>query len=67
MAELDFTTHLYKSTKRDYIGHVNESELTERFNNFDPIAERRRHCVYDDRNILLNTFFPLARNHINFV
>jgi hypothetical protein len=67
MAELNFVTNLHKSTKRDYIGRVNESELTERFNNFDPIAECRHHCVYDDRNILLNTFFSLDRNHINFV
>ncbi|MDR1560445.1 MAG: radical SAM protein [Clostridiales bacterium] len=42
-------------------------ELTERFNNFDPVAECRHHCVYDDRNILLNTFFSLNHNHINFV
>jgi hypothetical protein len=67
MAELDFTTHLHKSTKRDYIGRVNESELTERFNNFAPIAELRRYCVYDDRIIPLNTFFSLDRNYINFM
>lgn len=42
-------------------------EVTERFNNFDPVAECRHHCVYDDRNILLNTFFSLDPNHINFV
>jgi MoaA/NifB/PqqE/SkfB family radical SAM enzyme len=42
-------------------------EVTERFRSFDPIAECRHHCVYDDRNILLNTFFSLDPGHINFV
>jgi protein-L-isoaspartate(D-aspartate) O-methyltransferase len=29
MAELDFVTHLHKSTKRDYIGRVNEADKAE--------------------------------------
>jgi MoaA/NifB/PqqE/SkfB family radical SAM enzyme len=42
-------------------------EVTERFRRFDAVSRCRHHCVYDDRNILLNTFFSLDRNHINFV
>lgn len=42
-------------------------ETAKKFREFDPIAQCRHHCVYDDRNILLNTFFSLDTNHINFV
>jgi MoaA/NifB/PqqE/SkfB family radical SAM enzyme len=42
-------------------------ETARRSRDFDPVAECRHHCVYDDRNILLNTFFSLDQNHINFV
>jgi MoaA/NifB/PqqE/SkfB family radical SAM enzyme len=42
-------------------------EVTERFRCFDAALQCKHHCVYDDRNILLNTFFSLDRNHINFV
>ncbi|MGE5390782.1 MAG: radical SAM protein [Deltaproteobacteria bacterium] len=42
-------------------------EVTERYKNFDAEKECDHHCVYDDRNLLLNTFFSLNRNHINFI
>jgi len=42
-------------------------ETTEKFNSFDASKECRHHCVYDDRNILLNTFLSLNKNHINFI
>jgi len=42
-------------------------ETDEKFNNFDASKECRHHCVYDDRNILLNTFLSLNKNHINFI
>lgn len=41
--------------------------VKERYQNFDPRKECGHHCVYDDRNELLNTFYSLDRNHINFI
>ncbi len=42
-------------------------EVKERYRRFDPRKECDHHCVYDDRNELLNTFYSLDRNHINFI
>ena len=42
-------------------------EVVERYRNFDAQQECNHHCVYDDRNLLLNTFFSLNKNHINFI
>ncbi len=41
--------------------------VKERYQQFDPGKECCHHCVYDDRNELLNTFYALDRNHINFI
>ncbi len=41
--------------------------VKERYRTFDPMKECDHHCVYDDRNDLLNTFYSLDRNHINFI
>ena len=44
------------------------SEKTiKRYQEFKPMAECDHHCVYDDRNELLNTFYSLDRNHVNFI
>ncbi len=37
------------------------------FSKFNPAKECRHHCVYDERNILLNRFFSINENHINFI
>lgn len=42
-------------------------EVTDKLRNFDASKECNHHCVYDDRNILLNNFFNLDQNHINFI
>lgn len=42
-------------------------ETVKRYKEFDPQVECNHHCVYDDRNELLNTFYSLDRNHINFI
>ncbi|MBD5448786.1 MAG: radical SAM protein [Lachnospiraceae bacterium] len=42
-------------------------ETVKRYREFDPREECNHHCVYDDRNELLNTFYSLDRNHINFI
>lgn len=42
-------------------------ETAKRYEEFNPQKECNHHCVYDDRNELLNTFYSLDRNHINFI
>jgi len=42
-------------------------DVKKRYQEFDPGKECNHHCVYDDRNELLNTFYSLDRNHINFI
>lgn len=42
-------------------------EITKRYQDFDAQKECNHHCVYDDRNGLLNTFYSLDKNHINFI
>lgn len=42
-------------------------ETMKRYQEFNPMKECRHHCVYDDRNELLNSFYSLDRNHINFI
>lgn len=42
-------------------------ETIKRYESFNPQKECEHHCVYDDRNELLNLFYSLDRNHINFI
>ncbi len=42
-------------------------EVTKRYQEFDAMKECCHHCVYDDRNILLNTLYSLDQNQINFI
>lgn len=42
-------------------------ETVKRYQEFNAKKECNHHCVYDDRNELLNTFYSLERNHINFI
>lgn len=42
-------------------------ETARRYQEFAPQEECCHHCVYDDRNELLNTFYSLEQNHINFI
>lgn len=42
-------------------------ETIKRYQEFAPMKECNHHCVYDDRNELLNTFYSLDRNHVNFI
>lgn len=42
-------------------------ETTQRFQMFDPKETCKHHCVYDDRNELLNRFYNLDEQHINFI
>lgn len=42
-------------------------ETQKRYMEFDPQKECDHHCVYDDRNELLNAYYSLDKNHINFI
>ena len=44
-----------------------DPDVIRRYEEFEPCVECDHHCVYDDRNELLNTFFSLDRKHINFI
>lgn len=42
-------------------------ETIRRYKEFDAKKECSHHCVYDDRNELLNMFYSLDKKHINFI
>lgn len=42
-------------------------EVVKRYQEFDAQKECQHHCVYDDRNILLNTLYGLDESQINFI
>lgn len=42
-------------------------ETVKRYQGFNPQEECNHHCIYDDRNELLNAFYSLERKHINFI
>lgn len=42
-------------------------EVIRRYREFDAQKECQHHCVYDDRNILLNVLYGLDENQINFI
>lgn len=42
-------------------------EVARRYQEFDAQKECQHHCVYDDRNILLNALYGLDENQINFI
>ncbi len=42
-------------------------EICDRYKNFDAVSECKHHCVYDDRNLLLKSFFEMDKKHINFI
>ena len=42
-------------------------ETTERFRKFNAKITCKEHCVFDDRNIMLNQFFSMNMNHVNFL
>ena len=42
-------------------------EVTEKFRKFDAMKTCGQHCVYDSRNILINSYLDMDLNHVNFV
>lgn len=44
-----------------------DPETTKLFREFDAHKTCAEHCVHDDRNIMLNQFFSVDENHVNFL
>ena len=42
-------------------------EVTKNFKEFDAKKCCKQHCVYDSRNVLINSFLDMDKNHINFI
>lgn len=42
-------------------------ETKNRFESFDAQKECQHHCVYDQRNIMINSYLSLKEQHINFI
>ncbi len=45
----------------------NSDEVTKKFREFDAMRVCRQHCVYDSRNVLINSYLDMDLNHVNFV
>lgn len=45
----------------------NSDEVTKKFKKFDAMKVCGQHCVYDSRNVLINSYLDMDLNHVNFV
>lgn len=45
----------------------NSDEVTKKFKEFDAMKICGQHCVYDSRNVLINSYLDMDQNHVNFV
>ena len=45
----------------------NSDEVTRKFKEFDAMKICKQHCVYDSRNVLINSYLDMDLNHVNFV
>lgn len=45
----------------------NSEEVTRKFKEFDAMKVCKQHCVYDSRNVLINSYLDMNLNHVNFV
>lgn len=45
----------------------NSEGVTQKFKEFDAKKICGQHCVYDSRNILINSYLDMNKNHVNFV
>lgn len=45
----------------------NSEEVTRKFREFDARETCKQHCVYDSRNVLINSYLDMDTKHINFI
>lgn len=43
------------------------AEVTRKFREFDAKTICKQHCVYDSRNVLINSYLDMDMNHVNFI
>lgn len=53
--------------KQSFIEGWNSDEVTRKFREFDAMEVCKQHCVYDSRNVLINSYLDMDLNHVNFV
>lgn len=54
-------------TKRSFKELWFSKEVTQKFKEFNAQKLCNEHCVFDDRNIMLNQYFSMDTNHVNFL
>lgn len=52
---------------QSFIDGWNSEEVTKKFKEFDAKKVCKQHCVYDSRNVLINSYLDMDLNHVNFV
>jgi MoaA/NifB/PqqE/SkfB family radical SAM enzyme len=45
----------------------NSEAVTRKFKEFDAREICKQHCVYDSRNVLINSYLDMDMNHVNFI
>lgn len=45
----------------------NSEAVTKKFQEFDAKITCKQHCVYDSRNVLINSYLDMDMNHVNFI
>ncbi len=45
----------------------NSEEVSRKFQKFNAMSMCKQHCVYDSRNILINSYLDMDMNHVNFI
>ncbi len=53
--------------KQSFMEGWNSDEVTKKFREFDAMETCKQHCVYDSRNVLINSYLDMDLNHVNFV
>ena len=54
-------------TKQSFMHGWNSEEVTKKFKEFDAQKICGQHCVYDSRNILINSYLDMDKEHVNFI
>lgn len=52
---------------QSFLDGWNSEEVTKKFKHFDAKKICKQHCVYDSRNVLINSYLDMDLNHVNFV
>lgn len=53
--------------QQSFLEGWNSEEVTKKFKEFDAKKVCQQHCVYDSRNVLINSYLDMDMNHVNFI